>query len=353
MSQSNTTAARPARVDFSKVRDKVPLDWFFEHLLGGTPKKMSGSIRYTVCPNPQCGESSKDSVKIKVTGDRWQCYACREHGDVVEAASLYWGKSLADAGAELLGADEDILRSYVPPKPLPAINRDDSALAEAISRLVAALPEPSRDGIEYLAGRGIPPEVTRTGCKKGIVLTLPSKPNEAKEFLLETLGQELMLRAGLWKEGAKAPSAAFRPLVFVSNSKKAAEFRYLRKTKPGEVKSLRYGSIAPWGWLGESDRRILIVEGCMDLLSAVALGTKRSIMGLPGCENWRPEWFSRFRGADVLTAFDDDDAGRTAFEKIRPVLEEAVGGPIGAYKHMTGAEDLNEELCLKLGLAIA
>ncbi|WP_432263201.1 toprim domain-containing protein [Cupriavidus sp. TMH.W2] len=351
MSHNNTNSDRQRRsVDFSEVRNKVPVDWFFEHLLGGSPKQMSGTIRYSVCPNPECGASSKDSVKVSVKDERWKCFACNEHGDVIEAAALYWGKSLVEAALELVGADADILNSYNRPQPKPAIQRDDLALAEVFSRLVAALPEPTRDGIEYLAGRGISPDITRTACKKGIVLTLPSNPKEAKEFLLDRIGYDLMFRAGLWKEGSKAPAAAFRPLVFVSNNKKAAEFRYLRESRPDEVKSLRYGTIAPWGWLGDSRMRILITEGCIDLLSAVALGTKRSVMGLPGCENWRPEWFASFRGADVLTALDDDDAGRTAFEKLRPVLEAAVGGPIGSYKLPTGAKDLNEQLKQKLGL---
>ncbi|WP_425953182.1 toprim domain-containing protein [Ralstonia pseudosolanacearum] len=335
-------------VEFSDVRNKVSVDWFFEHMLGGSPKPMSGTIRYSVCPNPDCGASSKDSVKVSVKDEKWKCFACNEHGDVIEAAARYWGKSLAEAAIELSGADADILKSYERPKPKPAIQRDDSALAEVFSRLVALLPEPSRDGIEYLASRGISPDITRTACRKGIVLTLPSNPKEAKEFLLANIGLDLMMRAGLWKEGSKAPAAAFRPLVFVSNNKKAAEFRYLRATRPDEVKSLRYGTIAPWGWLGESRTRILITEGCIDLLSAVALGTKRSVMGLPGCENWRPEWFESFRGADVLIALDNDDAGRTAFEKLRPVLETAVGGPIGCYQLPAGAKDINEELMQRI-----
>ncbi|WP_431798264.1 toprim domain-containing protein (plasmid) [Cupriavidus metallidurans] len=338
------------KVDFSKVRKDFPLDWVFERMLGAIPKPMSGTIRYSICPNPECGASSEGSVKVSVKDDTWKCFACNKHGDVIEAASLYLGKSPLETALELSGADTDAIRSYTPPKPKPAIERDDSALQEVFSKLVAALPEPSRDGIEYLAGRGISPEITRTACRKGILLTLPSNPKEAKEFLLRHIGQDLMTRAGLWKEGSKAPAAAFRPLVLVSNNRRAAEFRYLRATRSDEVKSLRYGTIAPWGWLGESKQRILITEGCIDLLSAVALGTKRSIMGLPGCENWRPEWFETFRGADVLAAFDDDDAGRTALEKIRPVLEAAVGGPIGTYTLPPGAKDLNEELKLKLGL---
>lgn len=342
------TAGQRRSVDFSEVRRQVPLDWFFEHVLESKPKPTSGMIRYNVCPNPSCGVASKESVKICVKDEKWKCFACNEHGDVVEAASRHWGLSLAEAALKLVGADQDILRTYERPKPLPAIQRDDSALGEVFSKLVAACPEPSREVIDYLGSRGIPAQIVRDACRLGILASLPASPTVAKEFLVDLIGRDLLFQAGLWREGAKMPAIAYRPLVLVSNNRRAGEFRYLRAARPDERKLLRYGSIAPWGWLGESRTRILITEGCIDLLSAVALGTKRSILGLPGCENWRPEWFVKFRGADVMTAFDDDEAGHTAFAKIRPVLESAVGGPISTYKHPAGAKDLNEALVQRL-----
>ncbi|WP_023842782.1 MULTISPECIES: toprim domain-containing protein [Burkholderia] len=331
-------------VDFAEVRRKVPLTWFFEHVLGADPKPASGSIRYSICPCPECGASSKNSVKISVKDDKWNCFVCKEHGDVIEAAARYWGMPLSEAAVQLVGADADIIRTHTPPKPKPAVQRDDTALGEVISKLVAALPEPSQEGLDYLCGvRRIPEHIVREACKKGMVLTLPSNPMVAKDFLCDHIGRDLMVQAGLWKPDGKAPAAAFRPLLLVSSNLMSVEFRYLRPIKDGEVKMLRAGTIFPWGWRGETGR-VLITEGCIDLLSAVALGTKRSVLGLPGCENWKPEWFSKFRGWDVMVAFDNDGPGRMAFEKLQPVLLQAVGREISRYEHKPGVKDLNEEL---------
>ena len=38
-------------VDFSEVRDRVPLEWFFENVLGATAKSMSGTIRFRSAPS--------------------------------------------------------------------------------------------------------------------------------------------------------------------------------------------------------------------------------------------------------------------------------------------------------------
>jgi hypothetical protein len=336
-------------VDFAEVRKEVNLDWYFEIVLGCEAQKASGALRYSVCPNPECGAGPKSSVKVRTRNGVWQCCRCQRHGDVIEAAALVTGRSLADAAKELVGADRDLIRAYIPPQPNSAVERDDTALAEVLTILTSKLQAPSREGLDYLASRGISAEIVREACKKGMLLTLPSDPKVAKQFLEKEVGRDLLHQAGLWKEDKKAPPIIFRPLVLISNTRAAAEFRFLRPARQDEVKMLRCGIPVPWGWKGESTKRILITEGCIDLLSAVALGTKRSVLGLPGCMNWRAEWFASFEGADILVAFDNDDAGIKAFEAIEPVLVDAVGGPIGKYALPPGAKDLNDQLMIQLG----
>jgi hypothetical protein len=333
------------RVDFAAARKAAPLTWFFERTLGAQPKLMSGTIRYHICPDPKCGEASKHSVKVSVQDEKWMCFACRKHGDVIEAAALYWGVSIRIAGMQLLGTDINQIASYVPPKAQPKVNRDDEVLAFVIQRLVSNARPLDMAVVEYLSGRRIPEVVTREACKRGLLISLPSEPNRAKDYLFDTVGRDALVEGGFMKKDGKAPAIMFRPLVFIGHGMKSAEFRLARPKEPNEIKSLRYGSAVPWAWQGPDTDRILITEGCIDLLSAVALGTKRSIIALPGCENWQPDWFLKLKGRNVLLALDNDGPGKAARERLVPILKE-IGAQVGIYELPPDAEDLNEQLML-------
>lgn len=332
-------------VDFSEVRDRVPLEWFFENVLGATAKSMSGTIRFPICP--QCGPSSKHSVKVSCKDGKWKCHACDGKGDVVEAAAKHWGLSLKDAALRLIGADPEVMQAYEAPKPRPALERDDSALCEVISKLLDASKPATNAALAYFKGRGIGEAIVKEAVNRGLLVVLPHDPEVCKQHLVDVAGRDALIASTLWREDAKAPAAAFRPLMFVSKEGKAAEFRVMRLTDPGEIKSLRYGGIHPWAWVNESQDRIMLTEGCLDLLASLAMGTKRSIIGLPGCENWRDEWFAKLKGRDVLTAFDADEAGLTATQKITPVLQKAGASKVEAYELPKDAKDINEQLILQ------
>lgn len=335
-------------VDFEYVRDNVPLDWFFEHMLGARARPSAGAIRYNICPNPGCGASSIHSVKVSVKNGGWLCYSCGEQGDVVAAAAFYWEKSHREAGLDLMGADVELLKHYIPPKPMDAIQRDDSALALVLQRVAEARTYPSKDALKYFAGRGISEGVAREACNRGILITIPNNPMEAKEFLTEVAGQELMVKAGLWNPEKKAPACAFRPLWFRSQSHCAAEFRLMREPKEGEKKAMRYGGKSPWIWEG-SDSEFMIVEGPIDMLSAVEMGSKRTIFALPGCENWEPDWFNMMAKKNVLQALDPDKPGFKAAENLKPVLE-ALEVKLGTFNPPNRVGDLNEQLKHMRGL---
>lgn len=76
-------------VDFKVVREQYSLHAFFEGVMGVAGKNVSGSIRYSACPN--CGPSSDASVKCSVRGQKWHCFACEDKGDVIDAASKFFG----------------------------------------------------------------------------------------------------------------------------------------------------------------------------------------------------------------------------------------------------------------------
>jgi len=335
-------------VDFKHVRDNIPLDWFFEHMLDAKAKPAAGAIRYHICPNPDCAASSIHSVKVSVKNGGWLCYACGEQGDVVAAAAFYWGKTHREAGLELMRADIDMLKHYIPPKPEDAIQRDDSALKLVLQKVAEAVPYPSKDALTYFAGRGISEAVAREASERGILITIPNDPFRAKSFLTEVVGQELMVKAGLWKPDKKAPACAFRPLWFRSQSHCAAEFRLMRDVKEGEKKAMRYGGKSPWIWEGTTDE-FMIVEGPIDMLSAVEMGSKRTIFTLPGCENWEPEWFTMMAEKNVLMALDPDKPGFAAVKNLMPVLQ-ALDTKLGNYNPPNRVGDLNEQLKHMRGL---
>lgn len=336
------------KVDFEYVRDNVPLNWFFEHMLGAKAKPAAGAVRYHICPNPECGASSIHSVKVSVKDDGWLCYSCGKQGDVVAAAAFYWGKDCREAGLELMRADIEMLKHYIPPKPEDAIQRDDSALALVLQRVADAVPYPSKDALSYFAGRGISEVVAREACNRGILITIPNDPMRAKAFLSEVAGRELMEKAGLWKPDKKAPACAFRPLWFRSQSHCAAEFRLMREPRDGEKKAMRYGAKSPWIWEGSSDE-FMIVEGPIDMLSAVEMGSKRTIFSLPGCENWEPQWFQMMYQKNVLEALDPDKPGYAAAQNLKPVLH-ALEVKLGSFNPPNRIGDLNEQLKHMRGL---
>jgi hypothetical protein len=242
-----------------------------------------------------------------------------------------------------MGTDPDVMRSYVPPKPKPVAPRDDTALGMVVDALLAAGRKPDDGMLTYLNARGISTALATEAIRRRIMVTLPTNPNTAKELLYDLVGEATLIKAGMLRADAKAPAIAFRPLVFIAKGGKAAEFRLSRPAKADEVKSLRYGDVTPWAWQGADSNRVMITEGCVDLLSAIQMGIRRSIIGLPGCVNWQPEWFRKLKGRNVLVALDNDASGKVATAKLVPVLE-AVGAEVGVYPLPPGINDLNEEL---------
>lgn len=334
--------------DLDAVKADFPIELFFEHFLGGQAKPFPGALRYSVCPN--CGASSSDSGKCQVKDDSWNCFACREHGDVITAAQFYFNASLPVAIRELTGADLSERREFVRPLRPPAVERDADAIAEVIDLLLKNSQGLSEDVLNYLAGRGFHREFSLEARAKGLVASMPSRPNDAKAFLLKHVGRPLLEKAGMWRKEAGAPALAFRPLLLVSSNRRSIELRLLRAPRPEEQKCIRYGGKSPWIWSGESGR-YLLTEGLFDAMAAVVMGTRRTVIALPGCEVWDEEWFSDFQaGADVMTALDPDSAGKRAFQDLGLALTRKIGGPIANYIHKPGCEDLNHELQVRLGL---
>jgi hypothetical protein len=78
-------------------------------------------------------------------------------------------------------------------------------------------------------------------------------------------------------------------------------------------------------------------------LAVKLLSSQRSLIGLPGCENWELEWSRKLAGKDAMRGFDNDPAGLTATQRILPMLL-GMGATTSVYQHRGFYRDLNDEL---------
>jgi hypothetical protein len=131
----------------------------------------------------------------------------------------------------------------------------------------------------------------------------------------------------------EGPCGGVRPLLLISHARTDLEARIIHEACEGERKALHFRAVSPWAWVGPDMDRVPITEGVIDMLSAVALGTQRSLIGLPGCENWEPEWFKKLAGKDViLRVANAKDAAVLPGPQRRTQRQARVANPIPARR---------------------
>ena len=334
-------------VDFKSLRESYSLNFFFEVTMGAKSKNVSGSIRYSACPN--CGPSSDSSVKCSVRNNKWHCFACEDRGDVIDAASKFFGMPPAEAARQLANDDTPAPIRRAAPAPTLKVERDQDAINEVISKLLKAQKMPDPVCVAYLESRGIPKGIAVSAVFRKMLITLPGDPNEALRYILDVVGRSLLVKSGMWKEGSKAPAIVYRPLAFVSSNKRGIEFRLIGESSVAMAKTIRYGEPAPWVWKGNENA--MVVEGGIDMLSALVMGTERTIYGLPGAKNWNEgdQWLLGLKGKNVLLALDADESGKRGADDLEKILK-ANESILKRHKHPDGCKDLNDQLKQQLGL---
>jgi len=314
--------------NFQLVKEKIPVSAFFTHTLGLTPKPMNTGVRFGGCPS--CGESKDpNSIRVNVRGNKWKCFSCGEGGDVIDAAAHFFGVVHAEAAKRLLqdaGMPDAVKNWKLKSEQSLRQERviDPSITREVIQLLLVEgnkMPL-DRKVNEYLLSRRISEDVIQAARKQNMIISLPSSPALAKEYLADIVGQKLLEEAGMWQPGSKAPGASYRPLGFVTAGGKSIEFRLIRKPlNEREVKLISYGPMNPFYFSGSAESEYVVTEGMTDLLSVLTFGSKKSVIGLPGCNRFAPGWFSRMGGKDVLLALDADGAGQQALHKPKGLVK--------------------------------
>lgn len=346
------------RIDTEEIRRKHPLADFLESNLGIQGKYRGNYVTFSACPS--CGQSKDPkSTRISVRQDTWKCFSCDDRGDVIRAAEKLWGMTFLEAAKEL-GGESTIVRSHTP-RPIDrsaetAKAKANADLMRAVFKKLHAACQPYRDQedvLRYLVDeRRLPLPIVRQAQQRGMVGFLPTDPSMAKKVLVDAVGEQLLHQSGLWKPDKKLPGVAYRPLVFFLPGGSSAEFRLIGKIQEGWNKSIRYGPLEyPYWWLGTA-HQALIVEGLIDVLSAVALGFNGHILGLPGCSSVRSDWFEaaskRYQIRRWIIGTDNDlgkengkNPGQEWALNISELLTEL---DLPNYIHPPKAGDINDEL---------
>ena len=310
--------------DFADVRKAVSIESFFDNYLAG----------------PGSGQGGKVSIKNGI----FTCFKCGAHGDVIEAASLLFDIDKNRASLQLMGMEH---LSSLPLRPVPEAKPRNQDAVEHVIKALLNYDAPLSESIsQYLLGRGISLVTQERARKSGLLRSLPGEDGGANFRFLKTLvSSDDLEAAGMLSGERRFAPASYRPLICISQNCKAAEFRLSRVAKPDEAKVLRYGQKSPF-WFPQSSTELLLVEGAIDLLSALELGARSSIMGLPGVTNWDLEWFEPWYDHTVTLALDTDSAG---LEQSSVLNFELTGKGCTVNTYVPEGKDLNEELTNTIG----
>ena len=331
-----------ANVDIPALKARHPLGDTVE--AAGVRLRGRGRVRQGVCP---FHDEAEGSFTVYADSERFYCFGCGEGGDVLDFVQKAEGLTLPEAIARLDGSPGLTPRAAIRPagtrRPRSAaLPPRDPALLTAAARFYAGGLRRHSEAREYLASRGVGPVAAAR-------LGLGYAPGGGLRQALESLGFSAarMRDSGLFMERG---SERFAGMVVVPDasgglvrwlagravaSDRTPRFQSLPGPKP--VLGLgRLGPAPPWAVLAEGLFDWLALTG-WGLPAAAALGTQgveRVAAALRGCPR-------------VFLAFDNDDAGREATERLQTLL----GRRAAAVALPPGVGDVAELAALPQGRA--
>ena len=304
-----------ANVDIPALKARHPLGDTVE--AAGVRLRGRGRVRQGVCP---FHDEAEGSFTVYADSERFYCFGCGEGGDVLDFIQQAEGLSLPEAIARLDGSPGLAPRAANRPagtrRPRSAaLAPRDPALLTAAARFYAGTLRRHSEAREYLASRGV-------GSVAAARLSLGYAPGGGLRQALESLGfSEKRIRdSGLFMERG---SERFAGMVVVPDASgdllrwlagravdpdRTPRFQALPGPKP--VLGLgRLGPAPPWA---------VVAEGLFDWLALTGWGLPAvAALGTQGLERVA----SALRGCPrVFLAFDNDDAGREATERLLTLL---------------------------------
>ena len=276
-----------------------------------------GRVRQGVCP---FHEEAEGSFTVYADSERFYCFGCGAGGDVLDFVRRREDLSLPEAIARLDGSPgpppRAANRPAGPRRPASAAGTPrDPDLLTAAARFYAARLRRSPAAWEYLASRGVGPGAAAR-------LGLGYAPGGGLRGALASLGfPERRLRdSGCSWSGARSGSPGWWscPTSPAALSAGSGAGRSLPTGPPGSRRCPAPSRCWAWGVWGRAPHWAIVTEGVFDWIAlagwefpaCAALGTQgveRIADALRGC-------------ARVFLAFDADDAGREATERLQTLL---------------------------------
>ena len=305
-----------ANVDIPALKARHPLGDTVE--ASGVRLRGKGRVRQGVCP---FHDELEASFTVYGDSERWYCFGCGLGGDVLDFVRRVENLSLPEAIRRLDGGGHGPVSVAVPrptatrrPKAAPLPPRDPTLLTAA-ARFYAGQLRRHSEGQEYLASRGVGPVAAAR-------LGLGYSPGNGLRRALESRGcsEKRIQDSGLFMERGVERFAGMIVVPEVSG----VLVRWLKgravdpETKPRFQALPGPKPVLGLGRLGPAPPLAVVTEGVFDWLvvaqwgipTCAALGTQgveRVAAALRGCPR-------------VFLAFDNDDAGREATERLLTLL---------------------------------
>ena len=305
-------------VDLNDLKAHHPLADVVE--AAGVRLRGRGRVRQGVCPFHDEHEGSFTTYE---DSQRYFCFGCGDGGDVLDFIQRMEGLSLPEAIQRLGGgaglAPSPAVRSRMQGASrratVEAVPQRDPALLTAATRFYLRSMLRSAEAREYLASRGIGFD---TACRLGLGYATGDGLRQRLEAA--GFGLDRLRASGLFTEGG---AERFAGMVVVPDLA-WGRVRWLVGRAIGPNVTPRFQALPGpkpllgLGRLGATPSWVVLTEGVFDWLALVQWGLPAvAALGTQGMERVA----ASLRGCRrVVLAFDDDDAGREATERLAGLL---------------------------------
>ncbi len=326
-------AATHVKVDIPALKARHPLGDAVE--AAGVRLRGTGRVRQGICP---FHEEAEGSFTVYSDSQRFYCFGCGAGGDVLDFIQRTENLSLPEALRRLEGVAGLVPEAQPRPsratRPRPAAFPPRApTLLTAAARFYAGRLRQSQEARTYLASRGIVPiAATQLG--------LGYAHGHGLDQALEALGfsDQHIRDSGLFTEGGRERFAGMIVIPEASGGlihwlagralQPSAKPRFQSLPGPKPVLGL--------GRLPSGSPLVVVAEGLFDWLCLAQWGLPAvAALGTHGLERVA----SALRGCPrVFIAFDGDDAGREAAER----LESLLGGRAAVVALPKGFSDVAE-----------
>ena len=311
-----------ANMDIPALKARHPLGDAVE--ASGVRLRGKGRVRQGVCP---FHDEAEGSFTVYADSERWYCFGCGLGGDVLDFIQRSEDLSLPEAIARLDGSPGLAPRAANRPartwRPASAaLPPRDPALLTAAARFYAGRLRRSSEAREYLASRGVGPVAA---ARLGLGYSPGGGLRQALEF--HGFSAARIRDSGLFMErGAERFAGMVVVPDPVSSTRQATGglVRWLVGRALDPDRTPRFQAppgpkpVLGLGRLGPAPPWAVVAEGVFDWLALTGWGLPAcAALGTQGVERVA----SALRGCPrVFLAFDNDNAGREATERLLTLL---------------------------------